>query len=232
MKKNNKYTLMQKEYYENATERMSIGNHKEHNTKNYYNILLSDIKNNSDNFKDKIALDFGCGCGRNVKNLLEMADWRRVDGIDISSNNIKYCNEYLKELGYASDKFMFKSSNGIDCKPLKNEVYDFVVSTITLQHICVHEIRYNILKDIFRIMKPGGIFSLQVGYDKKGNHVGYYENYYDAKVTNSRCDFAVEDENYMIKDLERIGFDNITYEITNSHHDRSHNKWIYFRMVK
>ena len=83
----------------------------------------------------------------------------------------------------------------------KNEVYDFVVSTITLQHICVHEIRYNILKDIFRIMKPEGIFSLQVGYDKKGNHVGYYENYYDAKVTNSRCDFAVEDENYMIKDF-------------------------------
>ena len=49
MKKNNKYTLMQKEYYENETGRMRIGNHKEHNTKNYYNILLSDIKNKTIN---------------------------------------------------------------------------------------------------------------------------------------------------------------------------------------
>ena len=36
----------------------------------------------------RTALDFGCGVGRNVDNLLKLSDWRRVDGCDISQENL------------------------------------------------------------------------------------------------------------------------------------------------
>ena len=62
---NNQYTKMQKKQYSNGTS-----NHSEHNSNDdYWNILLDDIKN-KDAWKDKVGLDFGCGKGRNVTNLL------------------------------------------------------------------------------------------------------------------------------------------------------------------
>lgn len=232
LNENNKYTLMQKGVYSKESNRMSITNHRHHDKNpDYYNILLKEPSTNPDIYIDKTALDFGCGCGRNVDNLLKLTNWKRVDGIDISKENIDYCNKYLADLQYDIKKFKFYTNNGIDVSPLDNDEYDYIISTIVFQHICVYDIRRSLLVDLLRVLKPGGIFSLQVALDPINNSVSYYENNYNAKNTNGKADFAVEDVNIMKKDLEEIGYKILEYSIRDSFSDR-HNKWIYWKLTK
>ena len=226
MDSNNKYTKMQKDQYRGGTS-----NHQEHNSNNdYWNILLNDIKNN-DGWNGKVALDFGCGKGRNVTNMLSLAEWSRVDGVDISEGNIEYCSKEYKEQN--SDWYV---NSGTDLKDLNKDEYDFVMSTITLQHIPVYDIRQNILKEILRVMKPGAVFSFQMTYGpvpKAGTKpASYHDNMYEATSTNSGWDVRISDENDVVEDLHQIGFVNVTTNVRQSFSDDQHPKWIYIRCEK
>lgn len=227
----NQYTKMQKQFYEQAAAKMAIGNHLEHNrNKDYWDILLGDIKD-LEKWENKKALDFGCGSGRNIKNLLELAQWKRVDGCDISEGNVINSRKYLLDQGFDSDKFDVVVTDGVSLSPLK-EKYDFIMSTIVLQHICVYEIRFCILEDMYKVLNDKGLLSIQMGFGtEKENTIGYYENFYDAQSTNSKCDTRVEDPNELTKDLAQIGFKNIKYEIRESFSD-SHGQWIYVKASK
>ena len=217
---------MQKLVYKEGTS-----NHLEHNAnKDYWDILLGPLKNNNYSWTNKKALDFGCGKGRNIINILKICDFSNVDGIDISKANIEYCKRNIKN----NSKSEFYISDGKSLTPIKNSFYDFVVSTIVLQHICVFDIRDSILRDIFRVLKHGGIFSFQMGYDKKIlDKIGrekltkYYENNTTALGTNSSNDVAVQDEKEVIDHLKDIGFINIKTNIRNSFSDMIHKNWIY-----
>ena len=222
----NPYTMMQKIEYSNGTS-----NHEEHNNnKDYWDILLSDVKNKED-WKDKKALDFACGKGRNVTNLLSLADWSRVDGVDLSEANIYYCKEE-----YANQNSEWYGNSGVDLDALKSEEYDFVMSTIALQHIPVHEIRRSLMKEILRVMKPGAVFSFQMAYGPVekpgGNPAAYYDNTYFARGTNSSWDVRVNDEQQVQEDLEEIGFQNVLTEVRDPFSDTQHPNWIYVRCQK
>jgi ubiquinone/menaquinone biosynthesis C-methylase UbiE len=213
--KNNSYSLMQKHFYSNGTS-----NHDEHNAnKDYWDVLLQPLKN-SKQWEGKMALDFGCGKGRNVTNISTLANWKSVDGIDISEANINHCKNHINGSFYIN--------NGVDLYPIEDNTYDFVMSTISLQHIPVYEIRFSLISDISRIMKQGGVFSFQMGY---GNEVGalsgYYDNFYNAIGTNSLNDVQVVNENEIINDLNKIGFVNHIITIKPSYSDNIHDKWIY-----
>lgn len=205
-------------------------NHEQHNSNpDYWKILLGDIDNK---FDDKVALDFGCGKGRNVTNLFTLAKWKRVDGIDISQENIVYCNNT-----YTDQPSFFFNNNGNDLSQLRDNEYDFVMSTIVFQHICVHELRFNLLSEIYRVLKLGGIFSFQMGYGDisfRGAAVPheYYENNYGAQNTNGTYDVRVTDEKFLKEDLEKIGFTDIEFSIRNSWEDGGHLQWIYTKCKK
>jgi SAM-dependent methyltransferase len=223
----NKYTKMQKQQYAQGTN-----NHENHNSNpNYWDTLLSDLKN-KDNWEGKTGLDFACGKGRNVTNMLSLCNWNRVDGVDISLGNIDYCKST-----YSNQNSEWYCNNGVDVSDLKNNEYDFIMSTIALQHIPVYDIRKSLITDLLRTLKPGGLFSFQLGYgigleSPIGFRVSYFENYYDASGTNSICDVRVQDKNEIIKDLEEIGFININTEIKESYDDSGHTHWIYVRAYK
>ena len=133
VEKDNPYTKMQKAFYNATKAREMAGvNHRQHdNNRHYWRVLLRSIRNDSAKWKGKIALDFGCGTGRNICNLLRMANWKRVDGVDISENNLKEADIILKKEG--NEKFLWDLyvNDGIDLQDLKTEEYDFVMSTIT-----------------------------------------------------------------------------------------------------
>ena len=223
----NKYTNMQKNQYAIGTS-----NHDEHNQNpNYWDILLGDLKD-KEKWDGKVALDFACGKCRNVTNMLNLCDWARVDGIDISEGNISH-----NKNEYQSQNSNWYCNNGTDVSELNDNEYDFIMSTIALQHIPVYDIRKSLITDLLRTLKPGGLFSFQMGYgygleSQLGRRVSYFENYYDAPGTNSMCDIRVNNEQDIIKDLTEIGFVNITTEVRDSYSDDGHPQWIYVKCYK
>ena len=224
----NTYTSMQKSQYSSGTT-----NHAEHNDNpKYWDLLLGDLKN-ADRWNNKNALDFACGKGRNVSNMLGLCNWNRVDGIDISSANIDFCKQT-----YSNQKSNWYLNNGIDVSVLLSDEYDFVMSTIALQHIPVYDIRRNIITDILRVMRSGGLFSFQLGYGKDLSDVNnrprssYYDNAYTASGTNSEHDVRVQNPQDVVDDLTNIGFINVSYEIHESFSDSGHPQWIYIKAYK
>jgi len=233
--KKNSYTSMQKAFYKAGTS-----NHLEHNNnKNYWNILLKDLKDTS-KWEGKKALDFACGKGRNVTNILNLCDWSEVDGVDISEGNINYCRD-----NYTDQESSWFVNNGFDlsCIP-RTKKYDFVMSTIALQHIPVYDIRKRIITDIFDLLHDGGIFSFQMGIgedlsDPMGRpRSRYYENAYGAQGTNSDHDVRIFEEEEVLEDMKRIGFSKTSAVITDTLSDdgepldAGHPGWIWVRCVK
>ena len=223
----NKYTNMQKTVYQNGTS-----NHDEHNTNpNYWEILLGDLQN-KEKWNGKVALDFACGRGRNVTNMFDLCDWARVDGIDISEGNISY-----NKSDYENQNSNWYCNNGVDVSELKDNEYDFIMSTIALQHIPVYDIRKSLITDLLRTLKSGGLFSFQMGFGSDlesplGPRVSYFENYYDATGTNSVCDVRIQNIEDVVNDLIEIGFTNITTEVKESYSDSGHPQWIYIKAYK
>lgn len=222
---------MQKNYYEGETSGMKIMNHSQHNSNpDYWNILLGPLQ--TGDWTDKTILDFGCGCGRNVLNVLERFQVKEAHGCDISQNNINYCNSFIPD-NSTKTNFYFFANDGQSLNPAASDFYDFIFSTIVLQHICVYDIRKSILTDFFRCLKSGGMTSFQMGFAPSLSHFsGYYDNATDAVGTNGRHDVSVSDPQQIIKDLTDIGFTNINCEIRNSWEDGGHSNWIFVTAIK
>lgn len=215
----NPYTAMQYNQYLHGTN-----NHENHNgNHDYWDILLKPVKENVAYWENKKALDFGCGKGRNVHNLLSLTDkWSCVDGVDISPANIEYC----KRLDLT--KSNFQTTNGVSAGSAPNDHYDFVMSTIVFQHICVYDIRDLILKDIYRVLNPKGIFSFQMGFGpKETGFAQYYDNVLNAYGTNGLCDVRVSDTTQIVNHLTAIGFKNVQTFVKPSYDDHGHPNWIY-----
>ncbi len=228
---NNKYTKMQEKFYDKSASVMAQTDHNHHNgNPDYWEILLKPLVSDSAQWKDKYALDLGCGTGRNIQNLLNNAYWARVDGVDISYENLKYA-EHRILMHFNEDEFKLFKSNGVDLRELQSDFYHFVMSTIMLQHIAVHEIRYSLLEEVYRVLKPGGLISFQMGFGEGYGKAAYYENHYEATETNTKHDVIVVDPDQIKHDLEKIGFKDFTYNIRPAFSD-GHPKWIYFNATK
>lgn len=206
-------------------------NHENHNANpEYYSVLLKHVTNNQNTWINKSALDYGCGKGRNVLNLLNLSDWKNVDGVDISSENIRHCKKNFDPL-----KSTFIKNNGSDMFEIASDSYDYVMSTIVLQHLCVHELRYKIKSEIYRVLKTSGIFSFQMGCDlinKNSKNHNYYANNYTAMSSNGANDVEIVNVENLINDLTKIGFKDISYKISKSWDDNQHPQWIYVSCLK
>lgn len=226
---NNKYTKMQYEYYENEgiTGGMLKENHLMHDANpEYWSILIKETEDPS--FLEKTGMELGSGCGRNLANLAPRM--KKIDGVDIAPTLTKQAKEYVNSKGYFNCETFV--CDGISLNIIKDETYDYILSTITLQHIPVYSIRFNYLSEFYRILKTGGMVSFQMGYG--GGHCrtsGYYENNFNALGTNSCHDVRVESPDQIVKDLEKIGFKNIKTLVSNSWSD-SHNNWIFVKAFK
>ena len=231
---NNKYTIMQKNSYENDALNWNIhnldpvvGSFNEHNNWSDYEFLFKDIENS----EDKIMLDFGCGPGRNLVKY--SSKFRRIDGVDIAETNLRNALLWIKHNNIDPQNHTLILCNGVDLKNIGDDIYDVVMSTICMQHICVYDIRFNYLKEFYRILKEGGYITIQMGYGTPSPvTVDYYDNYYDATGTNRACDTNISDYKQIEKDLLRIGFKNFKYYIRPTGPGDCHPNWIFFNAQK
>ena len=229
--KDNKYTQMQLNAYNGYASAWSesnrdpvVGSFDGHNNWEDYENLFKNFKNKS----EMIGLDFGCGPGRNLVKYKDT--FKRLDGVDISPVNIEKARGYTTNHGVDCELYV---NNGVDLSAVPSDKYDFVMSVIALQHICVYDIRYSIMNDMYRVLKPGGSIALQMGYGSPSPiTVGYYENYYDADGTNRTCDVCIESVDQLEGDLTKIGFTNFSYTIGKVGPGDVHPHWIYFTATK
>lgn len=229
---NNKFTQMQQRFYDKAASSWNpherptsdfVGNWDDLDSWKDSETLFVDIPN----LESKNVLDFGCGPGRNLVKYGRRC--RSMSGVDISSVNLENAKEFLQVSGYDSTKFPLYKNDGVSLKPIPSNTFDVVMSIITWQHISVYEIRYNLLKEFYRVLRREGYITIETLFKTtKQGTVGYYENFYDAPSTNSAADCIVENPEYVRQDVESIGFHNFKYHIFN-YKDQSH---IYFSAQK
>lgn len=227
----NKFLQMQKRVYNHDASMWSlqnrdpvVGTYDLHNEfPDYDEYLFPKIDT-----KDMIALEYGCGPGR---NLIKFKDkFKRIDGVDIGEINLLNARTNLAVAG-VEDYNLFVTTG--DNVPREDNSYDMVFSVICLQHVCVHDIRMKIKTDIYRVLKEGGYFCFQMGFGKERQYsVSYYDNFYDAPSTNGLMDTRIEDEKYLIEDLEKIGFKNIKYNIARVGPGDLHPNWIWVQAEK
>lgn len=225
----NRYTLMQQEYYKEdaANKCMLKSNHESHNANpDYWEVLVAGT---GAGWEDRVGMDFGCGTGRNIINLIDR--FRRFDGVDISQGLLDQARDRLIEMGYSDDRFRLYCNDGISLEGIPGNEYDFVMSTITLQHICVYTIRFNLLKEFLRVLKPGGLLSIQMrfrhSFPDGRRLICYHANHYDAKETNDNCDVIVTEEKQLADDLEVLGFRCVTLALYDAWEDDPSYRWIY-----
>lgn len=223
----NPYTEMQRGFYDSTAHVMNVENHMRHNgNRDYWDILVGDT---AVGFRDKVGLDFGCGCGRNVQNL--WMRFRRFDGTDISEGNLAFAAQNLAAAGAPHDAYRLHLCNGVDLDGLPDDEYDFVMSTIVLQHIAVHEIRLSYFREFHRVLREGGLLSFQMGFGEGHGKAHYYENAYHATATNSLHDTLVTDPGQLRGDLEAAGFTSFWYTLRPSFDD-GHPQWIFVKAWK
>ena len=231
-----KYAQMQRAFYEDHAARSKyskdeivdniVGSFTEHNIWPDYDRFLMKYVDGS--FLDKLALDFACGPGRSIAKYSHL--FRRLDGADIAQGNLDNAAAYLTSFGLSVPNLYVTS--GIDLGGVPDNTYDLIFSTIAMQHICVHETRFSILRHMYRALRPRGRISIQMGFGVSPNKAGYFENRYDAPGTNSACDTMIENPDYVEDDLRKIGFREFEYWVRPVGPGDSHPYWIFFTAVR
>ena len=131
-----------------------------------------------------------------------------------------------------SNYLLWNANDGKSLAGIDDEYYDVVYSVICFQHICCFSIRDSIIKEIYRVLKPGGYLCFQMGFGGRSNgHVKYYDNDYDCAATNGHLDVSIEDEQEVQDHLEKIGFHNYKSDIREPCQD-THVKWIWIEVQK
>jgi ubiquinone/menaquinone biosynthesis C-methylase UbiE len=100
------------------------------------------------------ALDFGCGVGRLTQALARHFD--EVDGVDISATMLKVANQFN-----SAENCRYTLNSVEDLKLFESESFDFVYSSIVLQHMKpVYALKY--MAEFLRILRSGGVLVFQM----------------------------------------------------------------------
>jgi ubiquinone/menaquinone biosynthesis C-methylase UbiE len=109
--------------------------------------------------KQMKVLEIGCGSGRITRALAEV--FGEVYAVDISGEMIRQAKESLKDTPQAH---VFQN-NGSDLHVLGEIEVDFAFSYIVFQHIPSRDVIRSYVREVFRLLRPGGLFKFQVQGD-------------------------------------------------------------------
>jgi ubiquinone/menaquinone biosynthesis C-methylase UbiE len=134
--------------------------------------LLSDLPTESDwrlietcRSKWKI-LEIGCGVGRLMKPLCLL--FEDVWGVDTSESYLHFALDYLWN---TSAHLLLTDGKTL---PLDDNQFDFVYSFLVFQHIRSVKIFKSYLSEVYRVLKPNGIFRFQL-HDTSDPKFGRWE---------------------------------------------------------
>jgi SAM-dependent methyltransferase len=119
------------------------------------NALLQTLERYEPPIRRKRALDFGCGVGRLTRALA--AHFERCDGVDISSEMVRQARELNHDIPNAHFQ-----TNSESLALFENDAFDFIYTSIVLQHIPDRRIILNYISGFVRVLAPGGMLVFQL----------------------------------------------------------------------
>ena len=117
---------------------------------------------------DEAVVDVGCGVGRLTRVLASRA--ARVDAIDVSAEMLAQAREHHKDLSNVT----WHQGDGTSLRPIPDTSVDGVVSHVVFQHIPDPEVTYGYVREMGRVLKPGGWAAFHVSNDP-AIHQGAYK---------------------------------------------------------
>lgn len=103
----------------------------------------------------KSALELGCGVGRMTRSFAQ--HFASVVAIDISADMLAQAKSYLPEML----NIAWVQGNGANLDGIDSQSADFAFSYIVLQHMPEAEITFCYVRELLRVVKPGGFFLFQ-----------------------------------------------------------------------
>ena len=135
---------------ETTNERHIITNECKNEAEHYSNLMHLGSYNFATKYiENKTVLNYGCGSGYGTYTLSKKAKF--VIGIDISCDTIRYARH-----NYSSNNIDFKTMSSFNNKKFK-EKFDTITSFQVIEHVFNAD---EYLKNIYNLLKPGGIFLL------------------------------------------------------------------------
>lgn len=101
------------------------------------------------------ALDFGCGVGRLSQALA--GHFERVDGVDVARPMV----EKAREVNPCPDRVRFHVNAADDLALFDDASFDFVYSSLTLQHVRPRHIE-GYVREFVRLLRPRGLAVFQI----------------------------------------------------------------------
>lgn len=155
--------------------------------------ILTDMANICQG-KDPAAmrvLEIGCGAGRLTRALAGV--FGEVHAVDVSGEMIRRARAWLA--GCRNVKLY--RNNGYDLSVLPRVEFDFACSNVVFQHIPSYEVIENYVREVRRLLRPGGLFKFQVqgdpltrtAPDDTWNGVPFTEP--QARAMAERCGFEM-----------------------------------------
>lgn len=124
-------------------------------------------------FNPKRILDIGCGLGHNTLPIASCFPNAEVIAIDAGTPMLRYGAARAKALGIANVKFMQLDAE--DMSVFEKESFDWVQSTMFL-HETGGKAIHRIMKEINRILKPGGL-TLHIEQPQYTPEMSLYEQF-------------------------------------------------------
>jgi SAM-dependent methyltransferase len=158
--------------------------------------ILTDMGNVCQGMDPKAmrVLEIGCGTGRITRALAK--NFGQVYGVDISGEMVERAKIALREHPNAH---VFQN-NGRDLDVVRTALagnpVDFAFSYIVFQHIPSRDVIENYVREVYTLLKPGGLFKFQVqGFRDEevqlDSWLGAWFTEEDARAMAERCGFEM-----------------------------------------
>jgi len=143
---------------------------------------------------DLRMLEIGCGVGRMTRMLARI--FGHVTGVDVSEEMIRQARQNTADL----DNVDLITGDGCTLPGVPDSCCDFAFSFIVFQHIPSYDVIASYCKEVYRVLKPGGLFKFQVQgctdipKNKLDTWIGYPISQREAVVLSEQSGFDIERE--------------------------------------
>jgi SAM-dependent methyltransferase len=150
--------------------------YRESGREHYERLVRSDyiLQDKLKEIQARAALDLGCGNGRMTEFF--KPDFEEVYGLDISGEMIRQAKERLPDSGIT-----FIEGDGLHLPDIS---VDFVFSLAVFHHMARMETIETNVREVYRVLRPGGVFKLQL----RGNVVSKKHFYYGVCFDANKAD--------------------------------------------